>query len=189
MLHKQCSIFFVLVTDMKLISTLIVFSIFMQTEVKSQIQVGDNLPEFTLNDQNGVEFNSAKMVGKKNLIIYFYPKDDTPGCTKEACTFRDYSKEIAQEDAMIIGISGDSEEDHKKFAAKYKLTYTLLADIDNKVRKLFGVPTNFLGLIPGRVTYVVDKKGIIRHVFNSQTNPIKHVEESLKTLKKINKEQ
>ena len=135
-------------------------------------------------DQNGQTFDIQSVLGKKNLVIYFYPKDDTPGCTKEACSFRDQFEVFTDADAVIIGISGQSVESHKKFAEKHRLRFTLLSDEGNTIRKLFGVPTNFLGLLPGRVTYVADKTGKVIYIFNSQMQSSKHVEEALRILRK-----
>jgi len=149
------------------------------------ISVGSSLPSFSLKDQNGQVFNIDSVKGKKNLVIYFYPKDDTPGCTKEACSFRDQFEVFKQEDALIIGISGQSVESHLEFAKKHRLNYTLLSDEGNTVRKLFGVPTNLFGLIAGRVTYVVNKEGKVVLVFNSQTNAEKHIDEALRILKEM----
>ena len=151
-----------------------------------KIEVGSKVPIFELKDQNGELFKLKAVLGKKNLVIYFYPKDDSPGCTKEACSFRDQFKVFADADAIIIGISAQSVESHLKFAKKHRLNYTLLSDIGNRVRKLFGVPTNFFGLIPGRVTYVVNKEGKIMYLFNSQIQAEKHVDETLRILQKIN---
>ena len=141
------------------------------------------VPSFTLKDQDGNLFDLKNVVGKKNLVIYFYPKDDSPGCTKEACYFRDQFEVFNQADAMIIGISGQSVESHKKFAEKYRLSFTLLSDEGNKVRKLFGVPSDLFGSIPGRVTYIVDKTGTVVYVFDSQSQATKHVDEALRILK------
>lgn len=144
---------------------------------------GSQLPSFELKNQYGELFSSDSVVGKKNLVIYFYPKDDTPGCTKEACSFRDQFAVFADADAMIIGISAQSVESHLAFAKKHRLNYLLLSDTGNRVRKLFGVPGNLFGLIPGRVTYIVDKKGKVVYVFNSQMDAEKHVDEALRMLK------
>ncbi len=151
----------------------------------NKIEINSIIPEFTLPDQNGNLFNITSVIGKKNLVIYFYPKDDTPGCTAEACYFRDQFDVFNEADAIIIGISGQSVESHKNFAEKYQLTYTLLSDEGNKIRKLFGVPSNFLGLLPGRVSYVVDKTGKVVYVFNSQIQATKHVDEALRILKEL----
>lgn len=147
------------------------------------IKVGSKIPTFKLSDQNGILFDMDSVIGKKNLVIFFYPKDDTPGCTAQACSFRDQLEVFNDADALIIGISGQSVESHKKFAEKYRLSYTLLSDEGNKIRTQFGVPTNMMGLIPGRVTYIADKTGTVIYVFNSQTKVTAHVDEALKALK------
>ena len=146
------------------------------------IEVGDKCPIFTLKDQDGKLFNIEDSIGKDSLVIYFYPKDETAGCTKQACSFRDAFEDFISAGAKVIGISSDDEKSHKKFAKKHNLPFTLLADSDKKVRRAFGVPTNLLGLIPGRVTYVVDKKGIVKGVFNSQMKFDQHVPEALKII-------
>lgn len=150
------------------------------------IKTGDKCPSFTLRDQDGRTFNIDEEIGKENLVIYFYPKDDSPGCTKQACSFRDSFEDFKDAGARVIGISSDDEASHKKFAAKHNLPFTLLADSNKQVRKKFGVPTNLLGLIPGRVTYIVDMDGIVRGVFNSQIQFDKHITEALNVLKKLN---
>jgi len=148
-----------------------------------KIEIGSEIPEFTLPDQDGKEFHVKDFIEKKNLIIYFYPKDDTPGCTKEACYFRDLYEDFNDAGAMIIGISSQSVVSHKKFAEKYKLNFTLLSDENSKIRKMFGVPS--FGILQGRVTYVVDKKGIVNYIFNSQTEATKHVDEALRILREM----
>ena len=150
----------------------------------SKISVGSTIPSFTLNDQNGHAFDIRTVLGKKNLVIYFYPKDDSPGCTKEACSFRDQFEVFAEADAVIIGVSSQSVKSHKEFAEKYRLNYTLLSDEEDVLRELFGVPANLFGLIPGRVTYIVNKEGKVVYIFNSQIKAEQHVEEALKILKK-----
>jgi thioredoxin-dependent peroxiredoxin len=150
-----------------------------------KIEVGSPVPRFTLPDQNGKLFSIDSVIGKKNLVIYFYPQDDSPGCTREACYFRDELDVFLDEDAMIIGISGQSVESHKKFAEKHHLGFTLLSDKGDRVRKLFGVPVNFFGLLPGRVTYIVNKAGVVVYVFDSQTQARKHVDEAMRILKEM----
>jgi thioredoxin-dependent peroxiredoxin len=163
--------------------TLICVLFFMGGTGKAQpIKEGSKVPAFKLLDQDGKEFNIRDVLEKKKLVIYFYPKDDTPGCTKEACSFRDQFEVFTQADAMIIGISGQSVDSHKKFAEKYTLPFTLLSDTDNKVRKLFGVSS---GPIPGRVTFVVDKTGTVVYVFDSQMQATRHVDEALRILKEM----
>lgn len=154
-------------------------------KIMEKVTVGTKIPSFELKDQNGNLFKIDSVVGKKNLVIYFYPKDDTPGCTAEACAFRDQFEVFEDVDALVIGISGQSVESHHDFALKHNLNYTLLSDEGNKVRKLFGVPANMFGLIAGRVTYVVDKNGKVVFTFNSQMKAEKHVEEAVRILKEI----
>ena len=151
----------------------------------NKIEIGSIIPGFTLPDQNGILFDINSVLGKKKLVIYFYPKDDSPGCTKEACYFRDQYEVFNEAGAMIIGISGQSVESHKKFAEKYRLSYTLLSDEGNKIRKLFGVPTGLFGILPGRVSYITDKNGKVVYIFNSQSQATRHVDEALRVLKEL----
>lgn len=146
------------------------------------LKKGDRIPEFSLPDQNGLTVNMKNFIGKSNIVLFFYPKDDTPGCTREACTFRDHYEDFADAGAEVFGISGQSVESHKNFAEKHNLNYTLLSDEGNKVRKMFGVPASLFGLLPGRVTYVADKSGTVIYVFNSQTNVKEHVDKALQVL-------
>ncbi|SHJ85849.1 peroxiredoxin [Pseudozobellia thermophila] len=147
------------------------------------LKVGDEIPDFTLPDQYGKVFSSADLKGKKPMVIYFYPKDDTPGCTKEACGFRDGYEQFQELGAEVIGISSDSSEKHRNFAEKHRLPFTLLADTDKKVRKAFKVEKHLL-ILPGRETYVVDRKGKVAMVFNSM-GASRHIQEALKALKSI----
>ena len=149
------------------------------------IKIGDIIPWFNLQDQHGNLFDINSLLGKKNLVIYFYPKDDSPGCTAQACSFRDQFEVFKEADAEIIGISGQSVKSHKEFAEKHRLSFTLLSDEGNKIRKQFGVTSDLLGLLPGRVTFVADKNGKVIYVFNSQTQATKHVDEALKILKEL----
>lgn len=145
-----------------------------------KIQVGDKIPYFTLKDQNGNDFDISTLLGRKKLVIFFYPQDGSLNCTREACYFRDLSDVFDEVDAVIIGISGQSVESHKEFAETNRLNYTLLSDNNNIVRKLFGVPGRVFGLIPGRVTYVADRSGKVVHIFDSQTEVQRHVDEAMK---------
>jgi peroxiredoxin Q/BCP len=151
------------------------------------IQIGDKIPSFTLLNQNNQKVDINSFVGTKNIVIYFYPKDNTPGCTKEACSFRDAMQNLNDLDCEIIGISADSVSSHKAFATQYNLKYNLLSDTNNQIRKLFGVPRNLFGIIPGRVSYICDKEGIVLHIVNSQMNPDKHIQETIETLEAITK--
>lgn len=146
------------------------------------IQIGNKIPHFTALDSNGDLFDSKTVVGEKPLVIYFYPKDDTPGCTIQACTFRDKYEDFKVLGAEVIGISSDSLKSHVSFVNKYQLPFILLSDFDKKIRKAFGVPNDFLGLFPGRATYVADKNGIIQLVFDSTSAKI-HIEKALEILK------
>lgn len=152
------------------------------------VNVGDKAPDFTLPSQMGDNVTLSEYFGKKNVVLYFYPKDETIGCTKEACTFRDSYEVFTKLGAEVLGVSGQSVESHKSFASHHGLPFLLLSDVDNKVRRLYGVPAT-MGIIPGRVTFIIDKKGIVRHVFNSQYQPQKHVEEAKQVLEKINAEE
>jgi len=147
----------------------------------SKIQVGDKVPFFKLQNQSGVEIDISKFIGKP-LVIYFYPKDDSHGCTREACKFRDEHHKFSDAGIRVFGISSDSVKSHADFKAKYNLPFDLLSDTGGSVRKLFGVPDDLFGLIQGRVTYIVDNKGIVMHMFNSQLDFSRHVTESLKIL-------
>ena len=149
------------------------------------LKVGDHCPLFKLHDQHGNWCEISRHIGTKTLIIYFYPKDDTPGCTKEACMFRDSYEEFKDLGCEVIGISSDSIESHKAFAQKHRLSFTLLADVEGKVRKQFGVPGNLFGLIPGRVTYIIDKNGVIQGVFNSLLDPASHLKNAFETVKNL----
>ncbi len=145
------------------------------------INIGDRAPNFTLKNQDGESVSLSDFKGNKAVVLYFYPKDDTPGCTAESCAFRDSYTTFSDAGAEVIGISGDSVSSHKQFAQKHNLPFTLLSDQGNQVRKLYGVPAT-LFILPGRVTYVIDKEGVIRHIFNSLLDVQGHINESLKVL-------
>ena len=146
-----------------------------------KVKIGDRAPEFTLQSSTGEYISLSQFLGKKNVVLFFYPRDEGPTCCKEAEAFRDNYAAFKESNAEIIGISAQSVESHKSFASHHNLQYVLLSDSDNKVRKLFGVSAT-LG-IPGRVTYVIDKKGIVKHVFSSQLHFIKHAKEALLSLR------
>ena len=148
------------------------------------IKVGDAAPEFDLTDAAGKRVRLSDFRGKRNVVLYFYPKDDTPGCTKEACSFRDSYQSFTDAGAEVIGVSSDDGASHQKFAEKFHLPFTLISDTGGSVRKRYGVPAT-LGLLPGRVTFVIDRDGIVRHVFNSQLQATKHVDEALAVIKRL----
>jgi peroxiredoxin Q/BCP len=147
------------------------------------LKIGDKLPSFSAKDTNGNIFNSQDYIGKQPLVIYFYPKDDTPGCTAQACSFRDNYQEFKDLGAEVIGVSSDTVTSHLKFKSKFNLPFILLSDNDKKLRKLFGVQ-NSLFIIPGRETFVIDKQGVVIMVFNSMSSEI-HITKALKVLKKL----
>jgi len=147
------------------------------------MEIGDHIPAIKLKDQNGENFDLKKFVGQKALVVYFYPKDFTPGCTKEACNFRDSYEDFKELGAEVIGVSSDSPKSHAKFAGKYELPYIFLSDKSKKARNAFGVKPNLLGLLPGRETFVFDKEGRLLHKFNSM-NAGRHMSEALAVLKK-----
>jgi peroxiredoxin Q/BCP len=148
------------------------------------VKVGDKAPDFTLPSHKGEDVTLSQFFGKKNVVLYFYPKDETRGCTKEACEFRDKYEIFKDLGAEVIGVSSDDVESHESFAIKHNLPFILLSDKDKKIRKLFDVPSTF-GVIPGRVTYIIDKTGVVRHIFSSQFQPQKHIQESLDILEKL----
>ncbi len=151
---------------------------------RDKVVAGSLAPNFTLPSQSGKVVSLRDFLGKKPVILYFYPKDDTPGCTKEACAFRERYEDFRELNAEVIGISSDSVESHRSFAAEHELPFTLLSDEGGKVRKLYGASSTF-GLIPGRVTYVLDEEGVVRHIFSSQLGVEKHVEEALEALRSM----
>jgi thioredoxin-dependent peroxiredoxin len=147
------------------------------------VEPGRKAPAFALPDQDGQTRRLRDYAGRP-LILYFYPKDDTPGCTKEACSFRDQYEAFKEAGAEVIGVSSDSEASHGKFAQKHRLPFVLVADKGGQLRKRYGVPST-LGLLPGRVTYVIDRGGVVRHVFNSQLQATRHVDEALAVLQRL----
>ncbi|MBI2126150.1 MAG: peroxiredoxin [Thaumarchaeota archaeon] len=151
-----------------------------------KVKVGDVAPNFSLPSQSGGTISLEDFRGKI-VVLYFYPKDFTPGCTVEARTFRDNYETFKQYGAEIIGVSSDTVGSHQAFASECNLPYQVLSDTENKVRNLYGASST-LGLIPGRVTYIIDGNGVVRHVFSSQFNPKKHIDEAIKVLKTISSE-
>jgi peroxiredoxin Q/BCP len=153
----------------------------------TKVTVGDPAPDFTLPDHQGNDVTLSGFLGESNVVLYFYPKDFSPGCTAQACFFRDNYEDFTDMGAVVIGVSGDSPESHKRFIEEHLLPFILLSDGENEIRKLYGA-TKGLGLLPGRVTYIIDKKGVVRHVFTSEINMRKHVDEALRILRKLSEE-
>jgi len=147
------------------------------------IKVGDKVPAFSLKDQNGVE-RSLNTLGAKPLVLFFYPKDDTPGCTMEACAFRDQYPIFQGLNAEVWGVSGDGASSHRRFADRHQLPFPLLVDEKNKLREIFGVPRSLI-VLPGRVTYVIDKEQIVRLIFNAMLDANGHVSNSKSILEQL----
>ncbi len=151
------------------------------------MKIGEKCPQFTTINQDGDSFDSRQLIGHKKTVIFFYPKDFTPGCTKEVCEFRDQYDSFSKLDCEVIGISGDSAKSHYAFYNKYNLNYHLLADPKNRIRKLFKVPKNLFGLIPGRVSYVIDTYGVVIGIHNSLSKSSEHITFALDCLRKNQK--
>lgn len=146
------------------------------------VAVGDKAPLFKATLQDGGTFDSASLLGRKSLVLYFYPKDNTPVCTQQACAFRDAYAQFVEADVDVIGVSSDTQESHRRFAAKHRLPFPIISDPDNALRKLFGVPRAW-GLFPGRVTYVIDKEGVVRLVYNATLAAEPHVRKALDAIR------
>ncbi len=149
---------------------------------KAPVKVGDKAPDFTLPAHEGGTISLASVLGSRAVVLFFYPKDDSPGCTVEACSFRDNYDAFTAAGAEVIGVSSDSVASHTKFAGKHRLPMKLLSDERGEVRALYGIKST-LGIIPGRATYIIDKTGVVRHVFNSQLRVERHVTEALSILR------
>jgi thioredoxin-dependent peroxiredoxin len=154
--------------------------------MSKNLKVGTIAPVFALRDQDGREVDIGTVIGRKAVVVYFYPKDFTSGCTMEAHEFREMHEEFLKNGAEVIGISSDSVETHKKFAEEHQLPFILLSDPDDRVRDMYGAWS--AGHTPGRVTYLIDKQGTIRMVFSSQIQPRKHISEALRVLREISEE-
>ncbi|KAG0604501.1 hypothetical protein M758_10G176500 [Ceratodon purpureus] len=142
---------------------------------------GDIVPPVVLKDQDGKLVNLDKFRGRP-LVLYFYPADETPGCTEQACAFRDSYEKFKRAGAEVVGVSGDTPESHRVFKARHRLPFTLLSDEGNKMRKDWGVPSDLFGALAGRQTYVIDKDGRVQLIFNNQFEPEKHIVETLNVL-------
>jgi peroxiredoxin Q/BCP len=147
----------------------------------TEIKIGDIAPNFTISDQDGKPFTLSSLRGKV-VVLYFYPKDFTSGCTKEACHFRDAYEDFTEAGAEVVGVSSDSPQSHRKFRDAYLLPFSLLSDENGDIKKLYGVSGH---LLPARITFVIDKDGVVRHVFSSKIDMKAHVDEALKVLKTL----
>jgi peroxiredoxin Q/BCP len=145
------------------------------------LQVGDQAPDFTATTFDGRQISLSDYRGKRGVVLFFYPKDGTSVCTKEACAFRDSYEKFADAGAEVIGVSGDSNDSHQKFSHEHKLSYPLISDADGSLRKKFTIP-DMLWLVPRRVTYVIDKDGTIRMIFSALLASDDHVRNALDAL-------
>ncbi|HUI00918.1 MAG TPA: peroxiredoxin [Nitrososphaerales archaeon] len=150
----------------------------------AKVKVGDAAPDFALRSQDGEIVRLSDLLARGSVVVYFYPRDRTPGCTAEAGAFRDSYARFGELGAQVVGISSDSVESHRGFATECDLPFKILSDIDGKVRREYGV-TASMGLIPGRVTYVIDTGGTVRCVFSSQLHATRHVKEALESLQRL----
>jgi peroxiredoxin Q/BCP len=146
--------------------------------------IGTELPDFTLPDATGVMRAKKELSNGTYLVLFFYPKDNTPGCTKEVCAFRDAYQSFIDAGCEVVGISSDSVKSHALFADQHALPYPILSDVDGALRKTFKVPKKMFGLIPGRVTYIFDDKGKCIHITNDLLNAEKHITEALEVIQK-----
>src|SRR5689334_12183969 len=149
------------------------------------LSIGEQAPDFEKTTHDGERVSLSALRGQKAVVLYFYPKDETPGCTAEACSFRDSYEAFTEAGAEVIGVSADSDESHGKFAEHHRLPFKLVSDKDGDLRKRYKVPSALLGIVPGRVSYVIDKQGKVRHVFNSMLQAKKHVSEALAIVKTL----
>ena len=150
----------------------------------ASIQPGDPAPNVTLPLHDGTRIALADLWAQHVVVLFFYPKDNTAVCTKEACAFRDSYEKFLEAGATVVGVSSDSDASHEDFAARHRLPFLLASDPDGSLRKAFGVPKT-LGLIPGRVTYVIDRQGIVRHVFSAQFAADAHVREAMEAVRAL----
>lgn len=158
-----------------------------QPTAAGKLEPGSRAPDFALPDQKGRTVRLRDLLGKGPIVLYFYPKDNTKGCTAEACAFRDSYAVFQEAGAVVVGVSTDSEASHQSFAEQHDLPFILLSDEGGAVGKLYGARALF-SLVTGRVTYVIDASGTVRHVFNSMFNATRHVDEALGVVRKLQQE-
>jgi len=147
------------------------------------LKEGDHVPDVRLKSTTGSAWLDD-VLGAKTVVLYFYPKDDTPGCTIEACGFRDAYEHFVEAGAVVIGVSQDSDASHSAFREKYKLPFTLLSDPDGRAGEAFGVKRT-LGILPGRTTFVIDRQGVVRYRFDSQLRVNDHVKKALEIVRRL----
>ena len=148
------------------------------------LKEGTTAPEFEGELDDGSMFKLADYRGQKNVVLYFYPKDFTPGCTREACNFRDEMEDIEEHDAIVVGVSKDSAESHRRFREQHKLPFPLVADPDKRIIKLYEAE-GLLGLMTARVTYIIDKEGTIQKAFRHDLDIGKHLKDTHAALESV----
>ena len=151
----------------------------------ANLQVGDQAPDFSATTYDGNTIRLADFLGKRALVLFFYPRDGTPICTQEVCAFRDSYEQFMTAGADVIGVSSDDPESHRAFSRQHKLSFPLISDAGGSLRKAFAVPRS-MGLFPGRVTYVIDQAGVVRHIYSAQFASAEHVRQALTVLETIN---
>jgi len=160
----------------------LIFSQIIFSQNTKNLKIGDKMPRFFLEDQNGNFFDSNDYLGKQSLVLFFYPKAGAPVCTAQACSFRDNISEFKKLGAKIVGISPDKLNKQKDFVLQNKLPYTVLSDKNNRIRKLFGIPTLFLSKRPKRYTIVIGANGIIQKIYYNKKDVDAHIDQALSTL-------
>ena len=150
------------------------------------LEPGQPAPAFTLKDSNKRAWSLDSLRAAGPVVVFFYPRDDSPICTREACAFRDAYEDFVAAGATVVGVSSDSEETHRDFAARRRLPFVLLSDTDGEAQKAFGV-SRTLGLVPGRATFVIDKAGIVQMAFSAQFQAAGHMEQALAAVRQLAK--
>jgi peroxiredoxin Q/BCP len=151
-------------------------------------KIGDKAPDFSLKNGSGNTVRLSDITGNAVVVLYFYPKNNTPGCTREACSFRDSYQDFTDLGAEVIGVSSDTGASHAGFSAQHNLPFILLSDTDGEVRRAYGIVSILFGMLPGRVTFVIDRQGVIRHVFSSQLRVGRHIDEAIGGVRAIHAE-
>jgi peroxiredoxin Q/BCP len=155
----------------------------------NKLEVGDKAPDFVRTDENGSPVHLADRFAKNVVVLFFYPADNSAGCTREACAFRDSYEDFQDAGAEVIGVSGGTTEGKQKFIRNNRLPFTLLNDADGAVQEMYGIGKALLGFSSKRITYVIDRAGIIRHKFESNFNMDAHAKDALQIVQTLSKQQ
>lgn len=153
--------------------------------IATRVKVGDPAPDFRLPAQDGRVVGLSDFRGERSVVLYFYPRDNTPACTMQSCAFRDEYTLLREEGAEVIGVSADPPDSHATFADRHGLPFMLVSDPEGNLRRLYGL-RNTLGVLPRRVTFVIDRDGIVRLVYSSQLRPRMHARRALEVLRRLN---